>query len=122
MAFEKEFLEFMPQTVRIAPYIGRDEYTKPQYGAFVTFRARVSGKLISLRRSGEDQLTTIFDIWIDNSEARAAISVEDKIEIPDDPRLGQRYPVIFAVGSYTDEDDQHHVKIQCGWMYHRQGQ
>lgn len=122
MSFEREFLTMMPETVRIAPYTGRNEYGKPQYGAFVTYRARVSGKLISLRRSNEDQITTIFDVWIDITEAQPVLSVEDKLELPNDPQFGDRYPVIFAVARQTDEDGHHHVKLQCGWMYHRQGQ
>jgi hypothetical protein len=50
------------------------------------------------------------------------IALADMIVLPEDEAWIDRTPEIFALGRMTDEDGHHHTKIQCGWMYHRQGQ
>ena len=118
---EKEFLELMPHTVKIFSYVGVNFHGEPQHEEEpVEYRARIVGKGIALRKRTDEDDTVIFDIYIDAEDN--VIRVEDKIELPEDAAWMDQTPLIFAVGRYTDDEGVHHTKIQCGYMYHRQGQ
>ena len=122
MSFEKDFLDMMPHTITILNYLRDDFSGAPVYDEDNprTYRCRIVGKGISLRtRQGEDD-TVIFDIYADMKGD--PLKQEDKIVLPADVAWNDQTPLIFAIGRYPDEDSHHHVKIQCGWMYHRQGQ
>lgn len=120
MAFEKDFYELMPHRVEVAPWTGRNVNNEDQYGPLVPYQARVTGKVLSLRSVMGEESTVIFDLYLD--AGNAVITERDRVVIPDDPAFVDRTPVIFAVSKNTDEDGHHHTKIQCGWIYHRQGQ
>lgn len=117
---EREFLELMPHTVMISPFLGRDFDGVDQFGDPVEYRARIAGKGIALRRRSDEDDTVIFDVYIDAGDN--IIRTEDKIELPPDAAWIDETPLIFSVGRYTDDRGVHHTKIQCGYMYHRQGQ
>ncbi len=120
--FETEFLELMPHTVVLYPRTGYDDNGVPSHVGAVgkAYRARIVGKNLSLRRAmGQDQ-TVVFDIYLNSGGD--VIGLEDKVELPNDGAWLDRYPLLFAVSRVTDEDGHHHTKLQCGWMYHRQGQ
>lgn len=120
MAFETEFLEFMQETITIETFLYQNAEKVKVYGPARSYRARISGKGISLRRSEKEELASIVDVWL--YAGNDAISVNDRLTLPDNGAWTDRTPVIFAVARYTDTDGQHNAKIQCGWMYHRQGQ
>lgn len=129
--FEPDFLDMMPFLVTISPAIGIDTNGEISYGTPREYRARISGKYISLRRPTSADGTPVFDIWIgarwiDEEPASLddgdAFTVDALVELPDDPAWIDGTPVIFAIGRITDNDGHHHIKVQCGWMYHRQGQ
>lgn len=128
MSFEREFLEFMPHVVTIFAKTGQDRHGNLTHAPTgVAYQCRVSGKVVSLRRSEKEDVGSILDVWIgarvdEQPIDTTPITVLDKIELPENPIWYDRYPVIFAVGYYTDPDGVHNVKVQCGWMYHRQGQ
>lgn len=118
--FEPEFLEVMKDTVTIAPFLYMDSKKVKVYGTPVEFRARISGKMVSLRRPGTEDVSTIVDVWLNAGGTK--ISLQDRLTLPTDARWLDQNPIIFAVGRYDDPDGEHNVKVQCGWMYHRQGQ
>lgn len=120
MAFEPEFFEFMNELVTIESYLYMNAKKEKVYDTPTTYRARVSGKIVSLRRPGNEDAGQIMDVWIYAGTTR--ITVQDRLTLPDQPLWVDRTPIIFAVGRYTDDQGQHNVKVQCGWMYHRQGQ
>ncbi|TXH10904.1 MAG: hypothetical protein E6R03_14905 [Hyphomicrobiaceae bacterium] len=126
MSFEREFELFMPDTVTIAPFVGRDHRNTRQYGTAKTYRARIVGKGIASRRMGTEDNTVIYDIYTSGvpigETAMAAFTVDDKVTLPADIKWEDTTPEIFAIGRYTDPDGMHHIKIQCGFIYHRQGQ
>jgi hypothetical protein len=129
MSFEREFLEFMPHVVTIFPRTAQlDRYGAHTYAATgVAYRCRVGGKIVSLRKQASEEVGSILDVWLgarvdELPITTTAISVLDKIELPADGVWFDRYPIIFAVGQYPDPDGMHNIKVQCGWMYHRQGQ
>lgn len=119
--FERsEFLTMMPHTVTIAPFTGRDLYGNLSHGAPVSYRCRIVGKVLALRRTVTEDQSVIFDIYLDAEGA--VFSVNDQLILPADAAFVDQTPEIFAIARVTDEDGHHHVKMQCGWMYHRQGQ
>ena len=124
VSFETQFLEMMPDTITIASVATRNAQGKPAtFNAGVPYRCRISGKGLSLRHQQGEEATVIFDAWVQAAEA--VISAEDRVTLPADPRWSaftDEPPILFAVARLTDEDGQHHVKLQFGWMYHRQGQ
>lgn len=121
MAFEDEFLTMMPHEIEVWHHLGTDFEGEEVYAdTVVPYRCRIVGKGIALRRRFSEDQTVIYDIYVDAGSN--VFSMSDKIILPEDEAWIDRTPVIFAVGRNTDEDGHHHVKIQCGWMYHRQGQ
>lgn len=121
MSFEADFLNLMKDTVTIAPWTGvMDRDNRPTHGAPVSYRARIVGKAIALRQVFGEQVTPIFDVYVNSGGV--LITIHDLLTLPADVAWIDHTPVIFAVGNYTDENSLHHVKLQCGWMYHRQGQ
>ena len=117
---EREFLEMMPHRVKISPYLGDDFNGDPQFGQPTEYQCRIVGKGIALRRRSDEDDTVIYDIYLDAGDD--VIKTEDKIELPPDAAWIDQTPLIFAVGRYTDDEGIHHTKVQCGYMYHRQGQ
>lgn len=119
---EAEFLELMPHKVKITSFIREDFHGNDIYDEanVRTYRCRIVGKGIALRRALSEDETVIFDIYLDPGTDR--ITTRDRIELPAELLWLDQTPEIFAVGRFTDDEGQHHVKIQCGWMYHRQGQ
>lgn len=118
---EHEFYEMMPHLVKISPYLGQDFDGNDVYGDPVEYRCRIVGKGIALRRRSDEDDTVIFDIYLD--AGNDVIKTEDKVELPPDEAAWiDQTPLIFAVGRYSDDNGIHHTKIQCGYMYHRQGQ
>jgi hypothetical protein len=124
MAFDRDFLTMMPHTLTVEHWDGvsMDAQARPSnFGTSRGYRCRISGKAVAVRRPDNEQEAVIYDIWLWNDD-EALFRQEDRITFPVSFMFRQERPSIFTVGSYTDEDSQHHVKLQCGWMYHRQGQ
>lgn len=135
MSFELEFLEMMPHEIQVFSFVGEDFRGKKTYDPAVPpgklYKCRIVGKGIALRTRAEEQDTVIYDVYIGPrieggkpvlSSLGDAFRVEDRIVLPVDVVWTDQTPEIFAVARETDEDGHHHTKIQCGWMYHRQGQ
>lgn len=118
---EAEFLDLMPHTITLEPYIRRDFRGTSTYGPARSYRCRIVGKGLALRdRSGNTDDSVIFDIYVD--AGNDVVREEDRITLPDDQVWLDRTPTIFTVGRFADDHGHHHTKIQCGWQYHRQGQ
>jgi hypothetical protein len=127
VAFDRQFLDFMPDTVQIAPFISYDRFKVAAYGPAVTYQARISGKMVALRRADKQEDANIMDVWIGARVdglplGTTRITIEDQLTLPNVAAYPDFTPVIFTVGRWTDDTGQHHIKVQCGWMYHRQGQ
>lgn len=131
MSFEAEFLEFMPYQVTVEPFVGLDRDNASTFGDAVTFQARIVGKVISLRRSEREDATPVFDVYLggivndDGSISPVGnilLTTNDRLTLPSGQGWVDETPIIFAVARATDEQGHHHVKLQCGFMYHRQGQ
>lgn len=117
---EREFLEMMPDIVKISPYEGIDFHGEASYGDPIEYRARIVGKGLALRTRTDEDDTVVYDIYIDADDR--LIRIEDKVELPEEIAWIDQTPLIFSVGRFEDGNGYHHTKIQCGYMYHRQGQ
>jgi hypothetical protein len=127
MAFDLQFLDMMPDRVRIAPFVSFDRYKVAQFGADVEYVARISGKMVAARRPEKQEDANIMDVWLGARVdglpiSTTRITVSDRMTLPDVAAFPDFSPVIFTVGRWTDDEGQHHIKVQCGWMYRRQGQ
>lgn len=129
--FESDFLDMMPHVVTITPATGIDRNGEIAYGTPRDYQSRISGKYLSLRRPNSEGATPVFDIWIGARlrdgeplplDTGDAFTVDALLQLPDDPAWIDGTPVIFAIGRISDDEGHHHIKVQCGWMYHRQGQ
>ncbi len=120
MSFEPEFLEMMPHTIQVRSKTGKDHNDQPTFGATRSYPARVTGKLMSLRRDATQDVTYVYDIYVHCGND--VLTTEDEFTLPSDPVWGITHPQVFAVARISDEDGNHHAKVQCGWQYHRQGQ
>lgn len=124
MSFELEFLELMPHTLVVEHWDGLsyDAQGRPSgFGEEIEYRCRISGKAVAIRRADNEQEAIIYDVWLYNHD-QSAFRQEDRITFPVSFQFRQERPSVFTVGSYDDQVTQHHVKLQCGWQYHRQGQ
>lgn len=131
MAFERDFLTMMPHVLELEPYTGFDVHGDPlPFGSVRRYQCLITGKDISLRRQSSEQDAIIFDIYIGarivggmkRPVTDDLITLNDRITLPPGQEWRDRNPIIFAVGHLSDDDGNHHIKLQCGWMYHRQGQ
>lgn len=121
MSFEDEFLDMMPHFIEVNHWLGETFEGEQIYAdAPVEYQCRVVGKGIALRTRFSSDHTVIFDIYV--NAGNNVFNLNDQIILPDDDAWMDRTPLLFAVGRYPDQDGHHHVKLQCGWMYHRQGQ
>lgn len=123
--FDPDFKTMFAHTIQIQQWDGTyDQNGGPNPSATVLeFQCRISGKKLAERRSMSDaDNQDVFDIWFHDPDNHV-FTVNDKITLPSDTAMSQdRTPHLYSVGRITDEDGQHHVKMQCGWQYHRQGQ
>lgn len=123
----------MPHTIRRAQETSRSFRNVPTYdeAGEESFRCRITGKALSIRHRMTEEDTVIFDIYVypfpilaaggfDYDTPTEVFRTTDRITLPDDQAFIDTTPLIFAVGRETDELGHHHVKLQCGWMYHRQ--
>lgn len=118
---EPDFLDLMPYVFAIARHLGTDFDGNSQYDPVpFTYRCRIVGKGLALRRQFSEELTVIVDIYFDPGNEE--FTAKDQVYLPPSQAFMDETPVIFSIGRFPDDEGHHHVKIQCGWMYHRQGQ
>jgi hypothetical protein len=119
---EADFLDMMPDRITVLRFTGVGFHGGKEYDEANPreYQCRIVGKGIALRRTETEDSALIVDIYADTGND--TLTLDDKITLPADPAWIDSTPEIFSIGRYTDEEGQHHTKIQCGWMYHRQGQ
>jgi hypothetical protein len=101
-----EFLDLMPATVSHAPFVSRDEFGAPTYGASTDYRARVIYKPTHVRGPAANIVLAKGVVWIAGTPG---IQSEDRITLPDGTT-----PPILAVARIPDENGAHHEKAFFG--------
>lgn len=81
--FADDFRDMMRQTVKVEPFLVRDQYNAPTYGAAKFYIARVNDTRKNI--IGPDgQLIAIRGIaWLDTADP---LSVDDRVTLPDGTR------------------------------------
>ena len=122
MSIEPEFFEMMDDMITLVPFLNFDFHGEAVYDTANPrfYRCRIVGKGLSIRRREGEEDAIIVDIYADTGGDR--LTLQDMIVLPEDDAWIDRTPVIFSLGRFKDDISHHHTKIQCGWMYHRQGQ
>ena len=92
-----DFLDLMPSTFQIEPYLGRDTYGVASYGSPpATYRGHKSDKTHFIRGPSGEQIVARGTAWL--ATYGAVISVEDRLTLPDGTQ-----PKILDVNGGDDE-------------------
>lgn len=121
MSFDPEFLELMPHTIALTAPTGKNAQGQPIYsgGTPVSYRARVVGMIMALRKKEASEEQQLFDVYV--AAGSDVVEPDYQLTLPADLQFLGGSPKIFTVTVETDEDGPHHIKLSCGFMYHRQG-
>lgn len=102
-----DFLDLMPLTVTVAPFVSRDSYGVATYGTARPYRARVNYKQHYIRKSEGEMVPARGMVWLATSDA---ISVNDRVTLPDGTT-----PLILESNGETDETgDTLYVRLDFG--------
>lgn len=104
---EQDFLDLMPHTIMIEPYLDRDQYGRRIYGQAVQLRCLVSGVNQLVRAKDGAQVVSSTRV---NIAGPATITNQDRITLPDGSR-----PDIAAVRTFADPTtgDMQNVEVYC---------
>ena len=112
MSLEAEFLELMPATVQIKPWLREDEYTEPSYGPPYPVRARVERTNHEYRTAKGEVRTCTAMVYlfnpaqdIDGVSTPIVPSEKDQVVLPN----GETPPVLGMVREMDDEGDWFYV-------------
>jgi len=124
MSLDPQLLALMPHTVTLTAPTGRNGQGQPTYvgGTAKSYRARIVGMTMALRFREHSDTTRLFDVYV--AIGSDPVTSQYKLGLPSDTALEDGSgadPLIFTVTRETDETGHHHVKLSCGFMYHRQG-
>lgn len=116
-----DFLDMMPYTVTLMAPTGKNAQGLPTYvgGVNVSMRARIVGPVQDLRTPKGSERAELYTVWV---ASVTLIDADYKLTLPAAAPWNSRTPLIFSANLVTDERGMHHIKITCGFMYHRQGQ
>jgi hypothetical protein len=104
----EEFEDLLADTITLEPPTGTDEYEKPTYGAAVTVKAHLSGKLRKVRDlQGEERVSTLSATV--NGTPGATPAWRITLPVGWDPPQ----PQILAVLKAADENGAHHEVVYC---------
>lgn len=116
MAVLREFGVFMGQTIKIAPFTGRDGYGNLTYGTDVVYRGRLVGKRRLVRNDQGEQVLSTQTIYLGSN---VNVSTKDRVTLSTgdtgstEPAL--LTPPILEVGRFPDDSRRfHHVAIFLG--------
>ena len=124
MTLDPQLLALMPHTITLTAPTGKTAQGLPTYtgGVAVSYRARIVGMLMGLRKRDQIDGQQLFDIYTDLGNA--PVTSQYKLTLPSDTAWDSgsgAEPLIFTITRETDENGHHHTKLSCGFMYHRQG-
>ncbi len=101
-----DFLDCMPDTVAIAPFVSVDSYGNRTFGAGVNYSAKISGKTAIVKTASGEEKASTKRIYLGSS---VVIGASDEVTLPAS-HVPQK-PPILAVTPVTDESGQHHSVI-----------
>lgn len=111
---EAEFLEFMPATVTIAPWISDDANANPTYGTAVSYSARISIKDELVRSHDGREIVAKGKVYLAAGlqPITTVPTTRDKITLPS--QYVPTNPPILDVIPSQDQFGIHHVELVIG--------
>jgi hypothetical protein len=103
---EPDLLALCIHTITVAPYASQNSYGEPTYGAAVSYKARVQGKMQMVRDSLGVERVSIVVCYVATT---ASIGPKDKLTLP--ISFVPVSPPILSVQRQADESGDHHVVI-----------
>lgn len=92
----EDFLDLMPSTFWVEPYLGRNTYGAATYGPPAPYRGHKNDKTHFIRASSGEQIVSRGMVWLATNGA--SIGVEDRLTLPDGTK-----PKILDVNGGDDE-------------------
>lgn len=103
---EPDLLALCIHTITLAPYASQNQYGEPTYGAVVSYKARVQGKMRMVRDSlGVERVSSV-TCYVATT---ASIGPKDRLTLPSGWTPAS--PPILSVQRQSDEGGDHHVVI-----------
>ena len=113
MSFSTDFLELMPDTVKVSTRTTHNLYGEPSFAATTSsYRARIVASLGYVRNAEGEEVGYDTVAWV-RSTGTASITASDRITLPTGAAPSTRPPVV-GVERYPDEDGIHHTKVMFG--------
>ncbi len=103
MSFINDFKELMTVTVTVAPLSSQDGFSKPTYGAAVSFKARVVREHKLVRDKEGQEVVSTAQCWINGNPV---ISPEAQVTLED-----ATTPAVVMIEQFQDERGPSHTKI-----------
>ena len=101
-----EFEDLMAATVTIEPYGSQDGYAEETYGASVSYKAHIQGKVVATMSFTGAERVSNFQVYLNTA---AAIDPRSRLTLP--TGYSPQQPPIINVARHTDEQGQHHTKV-----------
>lgn len=93
--FVDELRDLMPHSIIVEPFLGRDRFGAPTYGAAVTYQGRVANKTRNVIGADGQQVVSSGDVVL---ATITTVSVDDRVTLP-----GGKQPVLLASNMNADE-------------------
>jgi len=106
MSFDDDFIEDMPSTVVIEPWQSGDAYSKPTYGAAVSYRCRLEAGAHRILDANGQEVVSMTRLFLAGS---FAISTKDRLTMPAGTIPSR--PPIKRVDQVHDEEGPHHTVV-----------
>lgn len=125
MSLDPQLLALMPHTVTLTAPTGKNGQGLPTYvgGVPKSYQARIVGMSMAIRMREQDDRQRLFNVYVAMGSDPVTASYRLQLPTSSEWEDGSEKtdPIIFSVLRETDEEGSHHVKLTCGFMYHRQG-
>jgi hypothetical protein len=101
-----EFEDFMNDTITIEPFVSRDSYGTPSYGAAVSYPCRVSAKQKQVVDLSGVERVSMARIYVSGTPAIGSL---DRLTLP--AGYTPQQPPILIVHPLHDEAGSHHTEL-----------
>ncbi len=112
MAYERDFDDYMPDTITIEPFSSYDEYRARSFGVSVTYTARVTEEFTQVMDLNGLEQTSTHTVWIAphaTSGLPTGLTTNARVTLPDGST-----PPLLSYRLISDDEGDHHMKLMLG--------
>jgi hypothetical protein len=102
----EDFLDMMPDTVTVEPWVAQDGLGAPAFGPARSYRARVEVSPRLVRNLQGEEVVSTARVYLGT---RDAVSERDRLTLP--AGFTQTQPSIIRVSPVRDEAGVHHIQV-----------